>query len=89
MELQDLGFTAEDIDVIVLSHLHFDHAGGLLKAWKKDEKPQLAFPRAHYVVSEEAWQRALKTQSPGSRLLHSIALYFVRRERPARKDKRC
>jgi len=28
--LRELGLSEEDIDVIVLSHLHFDHVGGLL-----------------------------------------------------------
>ena len=52
------GLRPEDVDVIVLSHLHFDHAGGLLTAWKEGEALQLAFPKAAYVVSERAWQRA-------------------------------
>jgi glyoxylase-like metal-dependent hydrolase (beta-lactamase superfamily II) len=57
--LAELGVQPGDIDVIVLSHLHFDHAGGLLTAWSPDQPPQLAFPRARYVVSAPAWRRAL------------------------------
>jgi len=56
--LAKVGLAPEDIDVIVLSHLHFDHAGGLLTAWKEGEAPKLAFPKAAYVVSEGSWQRA-------------------------------
>lgn len=56
--LAALGVRPEDIDVIVLSHLHFDHAGGVLQAWAPDRPPALAFPRARYVVSERAWARA-------------------------------
>ena len=56
--LAKVGLAPEDIDVIVLSHLHFDHAGGLLTAWKEGEAPKLAFPKAAYVVSESSWQRA-------------------------------
>jgi glyoxylase-like metal-dependent hydrolase (beta-lactamase superfamily II) len=57
--LADLGLGPSDIDVVVLSHLHFDHAGGLLTAWSADVPPALVFPRASYVVSAPAWQRAL------------------------------
>ncbi|MHA7879581.1 MAG: MBL fold metallo-hydrolase [Saccharospirillum sp.] len=57
--LADIGLTAEDIDVVVLSHLHFDHAGGLISTWQADKDPELVFPNAGYVVGEQAWQRAL------------------------------
>lgn len=57
--LAALGLTPADIDVVVLSHLHFDHAGGALSAWQPDTPPQLVFSKAHWVVGEEAWQRAL------------------------------
>jgi glyoxylase-like metal-dependent hydrolase (beta-lactamase superfamily II) len=56
--LAALGLSAGDIDVIVLSHLHFDHAGGLLAAWSPEAPPALAFPEATFVVSADAWQRA-------------------------------
>jgi glyoxylase-like metal-dependent hydrolase (beta-lactamase superfamily II) len=62
--LAEQGLAPGDIDVIVLSHLHFDHAGGLLKAYEPDQSPALAFPNARVVVGEEAWQRA---QNPHSR----------------------
>ena len=52
------GFKHTDIDVIVLSHLHFDHAGGLLAAWREDHGPELLFPNATFVVGAEHWQRA-------------------------------
>ena len=53
------GVQPEDVDVIVLSHLHFDHAGGVLTAWQPDVAPSLVFPNAHYVVSRAAWDRAV------------------------------
>ena len=52
------GFTPDDIDIVALSHLHFDHAGGALTAWRAGEPPALAFPRATFVVGAEALARA-------------------------------
>lgn len=57
--LRDAGFGPEDIDVVVLSHLHFDHAGGVLAPWSEGETPRLVFPNARYVVGREHYQRAL------------------------------
>jgi glyoxylase-like metal-dependent hydrolase (beta-lactamase superfamily II) len=58
--LAQCGLTEDDIDVVVLSHLHFDHAGGLLTDWRNGEDPELRFPRARYLVGVESWQRACK-----------------------------
>jgi glyoxylase-like metal-dependent hydrolase (beta-lactamase superfamily II) len=52
------GTPHEAIDVVVLSHLHFDHAGGLLTAFQPDREPELLFPKARFVVGAEALQRA-------------------------------
>lgn len=55
-----IGVTPDNIDVVVLSHLHFDHAGGALTAYQPGVAPALVFPDAHYVVGAEAWQRAIE-----------------------------
>lgn len=52
------GLEPQDVDVIVLSHLHFDHAGGLLMPWQDGRSPQLMFQNASYVVGENSWARA-------------------------------
>jgi glyoxylase-like metal-dependent hydrolase (beta-lactamase superfamily II) len=57
------GFEHTDIDVVVLSHLHFDHAGGLLAAWKEGHQAELLFPNATFVVGAEHWQRATHPHS--------------------------
>ncbi len=57
-ELAKIGFTDADIDVVVLSHLHFDHAGGLLAAWQENAPAKLLFPNATFVTSATGWQRA-------------------------------
>lgn len=56
--LASAGLCHEDIDILILSHLHFDHAGGLLTPWQQDKEPELLFPNAKYLISQDAWQRA-------------------------------
>lgn len=58
--LAAVGVSHADIDVVVLSHLHFDHAGGLLVPYQVNKAPELLFPRARFVVSEVGFERALK-----------------------------
>jgi len=49
---------------VVLSHLHFDHAGGLLAPYEEGAKPALRFPNATFVVGKRAFERA---QAPHAR----------------------
>ncbi len=58
--LSQLGFKPDDIDIVVLSHLHFDHAGGMLTNWQENQEPELVFKKAKYLVGADHWQRALK-----------------------------
>ncbi len=57
--LAEHGLGHEDIDAVILSHLHFDHAGGLLSAWRADKEPELLFPKARFFVSRDHWKRAM------------------------------
>ena len=52
--LETAGFLPESINVVAMSHLHFDHAGGLLRA--DGEK---AFPHATIVAQKAEWEVAL------------------------------
>ncbi|MCC6899088.1 MAG: MBL fold metallo-hydrolase [Polyangiaceae bacterium] len=57
-ELERAGVPHTDVDVVVLSHLHFDHAGGLLAPFAEGRPPELMFPKARFVVGRVAFERA-------------------------------
>ena len=57
-ELKRQGISPDEIDAVILSHLHFDHAGGLLSTYKEGEDPQLVFPKAEYWISKNGLERA-------------------------------
>jgi glyoxylase-like metal-dependent hydrolase (beta-lactamase superfamily II) len=52
--LAALGIRPEDVDVVFLTHLHVDHLG-----WNTDERGEVLFPRARYVVHPDAVAFAL------------------------------
>ena len=54
--LRAAGFDPASIDVVALSHLHFDHAGGLVTA-----TGERAFPRARIVAQAVEWDFAMGT----------------------------
>ncbi len=56
--LAALGLSDADIDAVVISHMHFDHAGGLLSEWQPDQAPKLLFPNATFIIGREAFARA-------------------------------
>lgn len=55
--LAEAGLSANDVDIVLASHLHFDHAGGFTM---RDAEGRLRprFPRAQYVVRRGEWEDA-------------------------------
>jgi methylmalonyl-CoA epimerase len=55
--LAEAGLTAEDIDIVLATHLHFDHAGGFTR---RDAAGRIhpRFPRAQYVARRGEWEDA-------------------------------
>ncbi len=57
VSLGEAGLSIDDIDTVILSHLHFDHAGG---ATRIDDDGELlpTFPNAEYVAQKVEWEVA-------------------------------
>ncbi|HXH08003.1 MAG TPA: MBL fold metallo-hydrolase [Vicinamibacterales bacterium] len=55
--LRAAGTSAEEIDLVLASHLHFDHAGGFTEAGP-DGRARPRFPRARYLVRRGEWDDA-------------------------------
>lgn len=56
--LSGIGIAPDDIDFVILSHLHFDHAGGLLNPYVEGKPLSLAFKNARIITSKTAFERA-------------------------------
>jgi methylmalonyl-CoA epimerase len=55
--LADAGVAADDIDIVIASHLHFDHVGGFT-AFGKDGSLVPRFPNAQYIAHRGEWEDA-------------------------------
>lgn len=63
--LKKLGITSNDIDIVILTHLHFDHAGGLTKSNRSGILVP-TFPNARHIIQESAWQHAVNPNERSS-----------------------
>jgi glyoxylase-like metal-dependent hydrolase (beta-lactamase superfamily II) len=71
--LRRAGFDPATVDVVALSHLHFDHAGGLL-----DAEGRRAFPRAVVVAQRAEWEVALDDNPRNAAGYDQPELHLVR-----------
>ena len=55
--LKEVNLTARDIDLVILTHLHFDHCGGCTKLDRSGQAIPI-FPKAKYVVQKSCWDGA-------------------------------
>ena len=55
--LRRLGIRREEVDLVLATHLHWDHAGGFTR--RGPDGLELTFPRARHVVQRSEWDFAL------------------------------
>ncbi len=66
--LVEVGASPRDISAVIVTHLHFDHAGALTRldpasGSPDPERPVLAFPDAEVIVQRQEWEDALANRS--------------------------
>ncbi len=58
--LRELGFTPDDVSLVINTHLHFDHAGG--NTWRTPSGTvEASFPKARYIVQRGEMEWATHT----------------------------
>lgn len=62
------GYSPADVELLIFSHLHFDHCGGLTRRPRDGEAGiQLSFPRAEVIVQRREWDDATANNSTMTR----------------------
>ena len=59
--IRKAGFDPDDIDYVLMSHLHFDHSGGMVH--QENNGMELSFPHATYVIQRGEWEAAFTNSS--------------------------
>lgn len=59
--IRKFGYEPADVTLVLMSHLHRDHASGMVM--QEGEKWKLAFPEATYVISRGEWETAYSGKS--------------------------
>ncbi len=63
--IKALGYHPQDVSKVLMSHLHFDHAGGMLQKIDGEWKP--SFPDAEYFIQQNEMDYALAGNSKSYR----------------------
>ena len=72
--IKKVGFKPEDVELVLMSHLHFDHSGGMVHDY--NGKMELSFPNATYVIQRGEWETAFSSSSSS---YHTEIFEFLQR----------
>lgn len=72
--IRNAGFDPNDVSMVLMSHLHYDHAGGMVD--RNEAGMELSFPNATYVIQRGEWEQAYI--KPGSSYKLDIFDYLQR-----------
>ncbi len=59
--IRNVGFEPDDVTLVLMSHLHYDHSAGLVVERGGQLKP--SFPNATHVINKQEWEFALTGKS--------------------------
>lgn len=59
--IRKAGYDPDDVGLVLMSHLHFDHAAGMI--FENDGRMELTFPNAEYVINHSEWETAYSGHS--------------------------
>ncbi|MFC4142422.1 MBL fold metallo-hydrolase [Pedobacter mendelii] len=59
--IRNAGFDPSDVTKVLMSHLHYDHSGGMIH--KMADKTELSFPDAEYIINRGEWETAFSSSS--------------------------
>lgn len=59
--IRKTGYKPEDVSLVLMSHLHYDHSGGMVV--NKNGRLELSFPDAAYVIQRAEWEMAYSKPS--------------------------
>jgi glyoxylase-like metal-dependent hydrolase (beta-lactamase superfamily II) len=59
--IRNAGFDTEDVTLVLMSHLHYDHSGGLVV--ERNGKLEPSFPAAEHVIQRGEWETAYSGKS--------------------------
>ncbi len=65
--LAEKGLSRQDIDIVILTHCDFDHAGGVVMV-NDSGKLELTFPRARHIIQKLEWE---DVRHPNIRSIHT------------------